>query len=94
MGIAFCRGIDLYFYRKFLYKIFQKATKSCRISAKPPPIIIKKPIKRRKIKENNKTMENPTSMHELLAQLIGEAAKACADTDLLDLVLKLLTATS
>lgn len=38
-------------------------------------------------------MGNPTSLHELLAQRIGEAAKACTDTDLLDLVLKLLIAT-
>ena len=36
-------------------------------------------------------MENPDTMHELLAQHIADAAKACTDTDLLDLVLKLLT---
>lgn len=34
-------------------------------------------------------MEN-TTLQELLAQLIAEAAKACTDTDLLDLVLKML----
>lgn len=38
-------------------------------------------------------MEEPVPLHELLAQRIAEAAKACADTDLLDLVLKLLIAT-
>ena len=36
-------------------------------------------------------MENPNTLHELLAHLIGEAVKACTDTDLLDLVLKMLT---
>ncbi len=35
-------------------------------------------------------MENTTTLHEILAQRIGEAAKDCTDTDLLDLVLKLL----
>lgn len=38
-------------------------------------------------------MENTTDLHELLAQRISEAANACTDTDLLDLVLKLLIAT-
>ena len=35
-------------------------------------------------------MEIVDSMLEILAQRIGEAAKACKDADLLDLVLKLL----
>lgn len=35
-------------------------------------------------------MENPTTLHDILAQSISEAAKDCTDTDLLDLVLKLL----
>jgi hypothetical protein len=34
-------------------------------------------------------MEN-TTLHDLLAQHISEAAKACTDIDLLDLVLKML----
>ena len=39
-------------------------------------------------------MEKTTdTLRELLAQRIGEAAKACTDLDLLDLVLKLLTTT-
>lgn len=38
-------------------------------------------------------MEEHNPLHELLAQRIAEAAKACTDLDLLDLVLKLLIAT-
>ena len=39
-------------------------------------------------------MENPTPLHEILAQRISEAAKDCTDTDLLDLVLKILISES
>ena len=35
-------------------------------------------------------MEKTNPLTELLAQRIGEAARACTDLDLLDLVLKLL----
>lgn len=35
-------------------------------------------------------MEKDNPLAELLAQQIGEAARACTDLDLLDLVLKLL----
>lgn len=35
-------------------------------------------------------MEKDTTLTELLAQRIGEAARACTDLDLLDLVLKML----
>ncbi len=35
-------------------------------------------------------MEKIKTLIELLAQQVGEAAKACTDVDLLDLVLKLL----
>lgn len=35
-------------------------------------------------------MEKDNPILELLAERIGEAARACADLDLLDLVLKLL----
>ena len=35
-------------------------------------------------------MDDTTTLNEILAQRIGEAAKDCKDTDLLDLVLKLL----
>lgn len=38
-------------------------------------------------------MEELSPLHDLLAQRIAEAAKACTDLDLLDLVLKLLIAT-
>lgn len=35
-------------------------------------------------------MEKVKTLHEVLVQCITEAAEACADVDLLDLVLKLL----
>ena len=35
-------------------------------------------------------MEKVTTLQELLAERIGDAARACADLDLLDLVLKIL----